>query len=69
MVVSLFCTPECSASQLKSFFIASLQFFSKRNMVTVNRQSLTYVLGTSPPSLLFESCQGLTDAVTAHLFQ
>ena len=30
-------------------------------MVTVNRQSLTYTLGTSPPSLLFESCQGLTN--------
>ena len=37
-------------------------------MAIVNRQSLTYVLGTSLLSLLLELCQGLTDAVTAHLF-
>ena len=42
---------ECSIKQLKSFFTAS---FSKQNMVTVNRQSLMYTLGTSPLSLLFQ---------------
>ena len=69
MVVSLFCTPEYSDSQLKSFFIASKQFFLKRNMVTVNRQSFPYILVTSPSSLLFDPRRGLTDADTAHLFQ
>ena len=37
-------------------------------MVTVNRQSLIYVLAISLPSLLFEPCRDLTDAVTTHLF-
>ena len=48
------CTSECSANQLNYFSIASWQYFSKRSMVTVNRQSLTYTLNTSPPLLLFE---------------
>ena len=64
----LFCTLECSASQLKSFSIASWQYFSKRNMVTGNRQSFIYTLDTSPPSLLFEPCRGLTNEVAAHFF-
>ena len=53
VVVILLCRPECSASQLKSSFIA----FSKGNMVIVNRQSLSYVLGTSLPSLLLSRAE------------
>ena len=35
-------------------------------MVTLNRQSLTYTLCTSPLSLLFEPCQSLTNKVVVH---
>ena len=34
----------------------------------VNRQCLTYTLGTSPLSLLFQPCRGLTNKVAAHFF-
>ena len=46
----LFCMPECSANQLKSFSIALWQYFWKWNMVTV-KQSFTHTLGTSLPLL------------------
>lgn len=40
-------------------------------MVTVNsyKQSFTYILGISLPSLLFECCRDLTDVITAQLIQ
>ena len=42
--------------------------FSKRNIATVDRRSFTYTLCTSPPSLLFKPCRGLTNEVAAHFF-
>ena len=37
MAVIIFCMPECSANQVKSFSIALWQYFSKQTMVTVSR--------------------------------
>ena len=55
---------ECSAN-----LHGLVAFFLKRNMVTVNMQSPIKILGTTPPSLLFEPCRNLTDTFTGHLLK
>ena len=67
MAVILFCMPECSANQVKSFSIALWQYFSKWSVSRL-LISLTSTLGTSPPSLLFKLCHGFTTEVAAQFF-
>ena len=67
MAAILFCAPNVALTNRKAPLHSFLLIFFKAEHGTVNRQSYL-ILDTSPPSLVFEPCRGLTKEVATHFF-